>query len=167
MGKLPVISISLKSVSGLDFQAATTALKTVIGNEAERFRFLKKSRKLNEEDKNSYNQLINVEIKGNTKYDMTDAVLTDSLQTLSQLLEKHYGKKVILLFNEYDVPLDKAFHVGYYDEMASLIRNLLGNVLKTNDNLYFVVLTGCLRISKKSIFTGLNNPKIYTISDLR
>lgn len=90
-----------------------------------------------------------------------------SLQTLSQLLEKHYGQKVILLIDEYDVPLDKAFQGGYYDEMVSLIRNLLGNALKTNDSLYFAVLTGCLRISKESIFTGLNNMKVHTISDVR
>lgn len=90
-----------------------------------------------------------------------------SLQTLSQLLEKHYGQKVILLIDEYDVPLDKAFQGGYYDEMVSLTRNLLGNALKTNDSLYFAVLTGCLRISKESIFTGLNNMKVHTISDVR
>ena len=98
---------------------------------------------------------------------MTDGVLTDSLKTLSLLLEKHYGQKAILLIDEYDVPLDKAFQAGYYDEMVSLIRNLLGNALKTNDSLYFAVLTGCLRISKESIFTGLNNPKVHTISDVR
>ena len=83
------------------------------------------------------------------------------------LLEKHYGQKVILLIDEYDVPLDKAFQAGYYDEMVSLIRNLLGNALKTNDSLYFAVLTGCLRISKESVFTGLNNLKVHTISDVR
>ena len=167
MGKFPVISISLKSVDGLKCESAIAALRTVIGNEAGRFRFLRESSKLDEDDKNSYNQLVNVEIKGNTKYNMTDAVLTDSLQTLSQLLAKHYDQKVILLIDEYDVPLDKAFQAGYYDEMVSLIRNLLGNVLKTNDSLYFAVLTGCLRISKKSIFTGLNNLKVHTISDTR
>ena len=167
MGKFPVISISLKSVDGLKCESAIAALRTVIGNEAGRFRFLRESSKLDEDDKNSYNQLVNVEIKGNTKYNMTDAVLTDSLQTLSQLLAKHYDQKVILLIDEYDVPLDKAFQAGYYDEMVSLIRNLLGNVLKTNDSLYFAVLTGWLRISKESIFTGLNNLKVHTISDTR
>ena len=167
MGEFPVISISLKSVDGLKCESAIAALRTVIGNEAGRFRFLRESSKLDEDDKNSYNQLVNVEIKGNTKYNMTDAVLTDSLQTLSQLLAKHYDQKVILLIDEYDVPLDKAFQAGYYDEMVSLIRNLLGNVLKTNDSLYFAVLTGCLRISKESIFTGLNNLKVHTISDTR
>ena len=109
MGKFPVISISLKSVDGLKCESAIAALRTVIGNEAGRFRFLRESSKLDEDDKNSYNQLVNVEIKGNTKYNMTDAVLTDSLQTLSQLLAKHYDQKVILLIDEYDVPLDKAF----------------------------------------------------------
>ena len=98
---------------------------------------------------------------------MTEGMAAASLQTLSQLLEKHYGQKVILLIDEYDVPLDKAFQAGYYDEMVSLIRNLLGNALKTNDSLYFAVLTGCLRISKESIFTGLNNLKVHTISDVR
>ena len=167
MGKFPVISISLKSVDGLNFQAASAALRTVIGDEAGRFRFLRESAKLDEDDKNSYNQLINVETKGNEKYAMSDAALIDSLKTLSHLLSKHYGQKVILLIDEYDVPLDKAFQGGYYDEMVSLIRNMFGNVLKTNDNLYFAVLTGCLRISKESIFTGLNNLKVHTISDVR
>lgn len=167
MGKFPVISISLKSVKGLKYEAAAAALRTVIGNEAGRFRFLSESVKLDEDDKNSYSQLINVKVDGNEKYTMTDAVLTDSLQTLSQLLARHYGQKVILLIDEYDVPLDKAFQAGYYDEMVNLIRNLFGNALKTNDSLYFAVLTGCLRISKESIFTGLNNLKVHTISDFR
>ena len=100
-------------------------------------------------------------------YAMSNATLIDSLNTLSRLLKQHYGQNVILLIDEYDVPLDKAFQSGYYDEMVNLIRNLLGNALKTNDSLYFAVLTGCLRISKESIFTGLNNLKIHTISDVR
>lgn len=167
MGKLPVISISLKSVDGLKYDSALASLKTVIGNEARRFRFLRDSAKLDENDKNSYNQLVNVEVKGSSKYTMSDDTLVDSLKTLSLLLEKHYGQKAILLIDEYDVPLDKAFQAGYYDEMVSFIRNLLGNALKTNDSLYFAVLTGCLRISKESIFTGLNNLKVHTISDVR
>lgn len=167
MGKLPVISISLKSVDGLKYDSALASLKTVIGNEAGRFRFLRDSAKLDENDKNSYNQLVNVEMKGSSKYTMSDDTLVDSLKTLSLLLEKHYGQKAILLIDEYDVPLDKAFQAGYYDEMVSFIRNLLGNALKTNDSLYFAVLTGCLRISKESIFTGLNNLKVHTISDVR
>ena len=167
MGKFPVISISLKSVDGLKYESALAALRTVIGNEAGRFRFLRESSKLDIDDKNTYDQLIRMETKGNSKYAMSDAALIDSLRTLSQLLEKHYGRKTILLIDEYDVPLDKAFQAGYYEEMVSLIRNLLGNALKTNDSLYFAVLTGCLRISKESIFTGLNNLKVHTISDVR
>ena len=167
MGKFPVISISLKSVGGLKYDSAVAALRTVIGNEAGRFRFLRDSAKLDEDDKNSYNQLINVEVKGNSKYAIPEDALIDSLKTLAQLLEKHYGQKVILLLDEYDVPLDKAFQNGYYDEMVNLIWSLFDNALKTNDSLYFAVLTGCLRISKESIFTGLNNPKVHTISDVR
>ena len=167
MGKIPVISISLKSVGGLKYDSAVAALRTVIGNAAGRFRFLRDSAKLDEDDKNSYNQLINVEVKGNSKYAIPEDALIDSLKTLAQLLEKHYGQKVILLLDEYDVPLDKAFKNGYYDEMVNLIRSLFDNALKTNDSLYFAVLTGCLRISKESIFTGLNNPKVHTISDVR
>ena len=154
MGKFPVISISLKSVGGLKYDSAVAALRTVIGNEAGRFRFLRDSEKLDEDDKNSYNQLINVEVKGSSKYAMPDDTLVDSLRTLSLLLEKHYGQKVILLIDEYDVPLDKAFQSGYYDEMVSLICSLFDNALKTNDSLYFAVLTGCLRISRKVSLQG-------------
>ena len=164
MGKFPVISISLKSVDGLSYEAAVAALRRAIGNEACRFGFLTESERLGQNDKELYMGLTAVK---DGKYLMTDGVLTDSLKTLSLLLEKHYGQKAILLIDEYDVPLDKAFQAGYYDEMVSLIRNLLGNALKTNDSLYFAVLTGCLRISKESIFTGLNNPKVHTISDVR
>ena len=164
MGKFPVISISLKSVDGLKYEAAVAALRRVIGNEACRFDFLAESERLGQNDKGLYSGLTDVK---DGKFLMTDDLLTDSLQTLSQLLEKHYGQKVILLLDEYDVPLDKAFQGGYYDEMVILIRNLLGNALKTNDSLYFAVLTGCLRISKESIFTGLNNLKVHTISDVR
>ena len=164
MGKFPVISISLKSVDGLDFQAATAALRRVIGNEALRFKFLSESRQLAHDDKELYSGLVTVK---DGRFLLMDDILADSLKTLSQLLHKHYGQKVILLIDEYDVPLDKAFQAGYYDEMVNLIRNLLGNALKTNDSLYFAVLTGCLRISKESIFTGLNNLKVHTISDVR
>lgn len=167
MGKFPVISISLKSVDGLNFQTALAALKTVIGNEAKGFRFLLESPFLDEKDRTAYERLINVDSQGEASYAMSNATLIDSLNTLSRLLKQHYGQNVILLIDEYDVPLDKAFQSGYYDEMVNLIRNLLGNALKTNDNLYFAVLTGCLRISKESIFTGLNNLKIHTISDVR
>lgn len=167
MGKFPVISISLKSVDGLNFQTALAALKTVIGNEAKGFRFLLESPFLDEKDRTAYERLINVDSQGEASYAMSNATLIDSLNTLSRLLKQHYGQNVILLIDEYDVPLDKAFQSGYYDEMVNLIRNLLGNALKTNDSLYFAVLTGCLRISKESIFTGLNNLKIHTISDVR
>ena len=167
MGKFPVISISLKSVDGLTFEAARAALQGTIGREASRFQFLLESGQLTGTDKDSYRRLIHVGAGSQAVYDMTEAVLTESLRTLSDLLEKHYGQKVILLIDEYDVPLDKAFQSGYYTEMVSLLRNLLGNALKTNDSLHFAVLTGCLRISKESIFTGLNNLKVHTISDLR
>ena len=167
MGKFPVISISLKSVDGRNFKMASDALRTVIGNESKRFRFLRESPLLDEKDKTAYERLINVDSKSDASYAMSDVILIDSLETLSQLLAQHYGQKVILLIDEYDVPLDKAFQGGYYDEMVNLIRNLLGNALKTNDSLYFAVLTGCLRISKESIFTGLNNLKVHTISDFR
>lgn len=167
MGKFPVISISLKSVDGLNFQTALAALKTVIGNEAKGFRFLLESPFLDEKDRILYERLINVDSQSEASYAMSNATLIDSLNTLSRLLKQHYGQNVILLIDEYDVPLDKAFQSGYYDEMVNLIRNLLGNALKTNDSLYFAVLTGGLRISKESIFTGLNNLKIHTISDVR
>lgn len=165
MGQFPVISISLKSVDGLNFESASAALRTVIGDEAGRFRFLRESGSLDDEDKNAYSRLINVEVKSNASYAMSDSTLIDSLKTLSRLLAKHYNRKVILLIDEYDVPLDKAFQSGYYDEMVTLIRSLFGNALKTNENLYFAVLTGCLRISKESIFTGLNNLNVMTVSD--
>ena len=163
-GQFPVIFISLKSVDGLTFEAATAALRRLIGREASRFGFLLQSDQLDTDDKKLYRALTAVE---NGTFSMADDVLADSLKTLSQLLAKHYGRKVVILIDEYDVPLDKAFQGGYYDEMVSLIRNLFGNALKTNDNLQFAVLTGCLRISKESIFTGLNNLKVHTIADPR
>lgn len=165
MGQFPVISISLKSVDGLNFESASAALRTVIGDEAGRFRFLRESGSLDDEDKNAYSRLINVEVKSDASYAMSDSTLIDSLKTLSRLLAKHYNRKVVLLIDEYDVPLDKAFQSGYYDEMVILIRSLFVNALKTNENLYFAVLTGCLRISKESIFTGLNNLNVMTVSD--
>ena len=153
MGRFPVISISLKSVDGPNFKTAVAALRTVIGNEARRFSWLSESNQLEPADKELYQGLTAIK---DGMFTMADMVLTDSLRTLSRLLFKHYRHKVILLIDEYDVPLDKAFQAGYYDEMVSLIRNMFGNALKTNDDLYFAVLTGCLRISKESIFTGLN-----------
>lgn len=164
MGKFPVISISLKSVDGLKYETAVAALRRVIGNEARRFSFLSDSDRLGPDDKELYHGLM---IIRDGSFLMADDILIDSLKTLSQLLAKHYNQKVILLIDEYDVPLDKSYQAGYYDEMVNLLRNLLGNALKTNDSLYFAVLTGCLRISKESIFTGLNNLKVHTISDIR
>lgn len=166
-GKFPVISISLKGVDGRSFFSASAALRTIIGNEAMRFQFLKESEKLSNEEKEAYRRLIQIGSGEGGLYAMTEEVAAASLKVLSQLLAKHCGQKAILLVDEYDVPLDKAFQAGYYEEMVDLIRNLLGNVLKTNDSLFFAVLTGCLRISKESIFTGLNNLKVHTISDVR
>ena len=163
-GQFPVIFISLKSVDGLTFASAAASLRRLIGREASRFGFLLQSNQLDTDDKKLYRALTAVE--GGT-FSMSDDVLADSLKTLSGLLAKHYSRKVVVLIDEYDVPLDKAFQSGYYDEMVSLIRNLFGNALKTNDSLQFAVLTGCLRISKESIFTGLNNLKVHTIADPR
>ena len=165
MGQFPVISISLKSVEGLDFEAAKKALKDILGEEAGRFYFLIQSSKLTNEEIESYKALLRVGETGD--FLMSDTAMEKALLRLSLLLHKHYDKQVILLIDEYDVPLDKAFQYGYYDEMVSLLRNMFGNALKTNPNLYFAVLTGCLRISKESIFTGLNNLKVLTLTDVR
>lgn len=165
MGRFPVISVSLKNVEGLDFGAAKKSLKDTLGMEARRFYFLSESGSLTEEERESYKALVGVDETGDFR--MSDAAMEKALLTLTVLLEKHYGKKVILLIDEYDVPLDKAFQYGYYNEMVSLIRNVFGNVLKTNASLYFAVLTGCLRISRESIFTGLNNLKVLTVTDVR
>lgn len=162
MGRLPVISITLKNAAGLTYQEACAALRRVIGNEARRFGCLLKSELLDAGDKDMYRALTDIK---DGRFTMADEILVDSLRTLSQLLAKHYGKKVILLLDEYDVPLDKAFQGGYYAEMVSLLRNMLGGALKTNPNLYFAVLTGCLRVAKESIFTGLNNMKVFSITD--
>ena len=167
MGRFPVISITLKGVSAMDFLGAKAMLRTVIGNEAMRFLFLKESPRLSEDEKESYRQLAALDSAGRQKFSMSDDMLADSLYTLSKLLRKHYGQKVILLIDEYDVPLDKARHCGYYDEMVTLIRNLFGTALKTNDSLQFAVLTGCLRIAKESIFTGLNNLNVFSVTDVR
>lgn len=164
MGQFPVISISLKGVEGRTFEAACTALKNVVGTEAMRFSFLSDSPELSEIEKEMYRGFTEVE-KGT--FSMSDDMLPTSLQTLSALLARHYDKPVILLIDEYDVPLDKAFQNGYYDEMVSLIRSMFGNALKTNLNLQFAVLTGCLRVSKESIFTGLNNLKVLSVTDVR
>ena len=164
MGQFPVISISLKGIEGMNYQDAVAAVKNVLGMEAMRFSFLLDSERLTEEEKELYRGFTVVK---NGCFTMTDEMIPVSLKNLSMLLHKHYGKQVILLIDEYDVPLDKAFQYGYYDEMVSLIRSLFGNVLKTNPNLYFAVLTGCLRIAKESIFTGLNNFNVLSITNVQ
>ncbi len=164
MGKYPVIFISFKDVTGADYSFAYQQLLRMIGKEALRFRLLLESPNLDSYDKELYKALIKIK---DGSFVMSPDVLTNSLLTLSYLLEKHYGRKVIVLIDEYDVPLDRAFHQGYYDEMVMTIRNLFSSVLKTNDSLELAVLTGCLRISKESIFTGLNNLKVYSIIDIK
>ena len=164
MGKYPVILITLKNVDGMDFQEAKQRFIDLIGTEAARFRFLLDSDRLTMDDKERYKALISIK---NGAYSMSNQVFTRSLKTLSELLNKHYDQKTVILMDEYDVPLDKAFQQGYYREMVLLIRGILGDALKTNDSLSFAVLTGCLRISKESIFTGLNNFKILSITDVR
>jgi hypothetical protein len=169
MGKYPVIFVSLKSVDGLDFNAARNGLVGIIRNEASRLDFLADSQKLSDKEKKDFDKLVNlapISIKANPEIvSENDYYLTNSLKILSRLLEKHFGQKTVILIDEYDVPLDKAHQSGFYREMVTLIRNLLGNALKTNDSLAFAVLTGCLRISKESIFTGLNNLAVHTITD--
>ena len=164
MGQFPVISITLKNAAGLNYEEASAALKRLIGNEARRFAFLSESSLLDSGDKELYRALTGIK---DGCFTMPNEMLADSLRTLSQLLAKHYGSQVILLIDEYDVPLDKAFQGGYYNEMVSLLRNLLGGALKGNPDLYFAVLTGCLRIAKESIFTGLNNLKIFSSTSVR
>lgn len=165
MGKFPVISISLKGVNGMDYAMARSLLCTEIGDAAMRFYDLLGSERLSDEEKNAYRQLINVDSTGQDVYAMSDATLMGSLKKMSALLEKHYGSKVVILIDEYDVPLAKANEQGYYDQMIVLIRNMFEQALKTNDSLHFAVLTGCLRVSKESIFTGLNNMKVFSITD--
>ena len=165
MGKFPVISITLKGVEGSSFEDARGMLCSVVGMEVLRFEFLLDSDRLSEKEKGIYQQLIKLDETGKRGFAMSNEVLAGSLLTLCQLLYKHYGQKVILLIDEYDVPLDKAGRAGYYDEMASLIRGLLGQALKTNDSLFLAVLTGCLQVAKESIFTGLNNFKVYSITN--
>lgn len=165
MGKYPVISVSLKGVAGLNFEAAKAMFCRIIGNEVMRFQFLLESNRLSETERQQYKDLLDLNIKEVSS--ISGELLENSLQMLSQLLHKHYNQHVILLIDEYDVPLDKAYQAGYYDEMVSLIRGMFGQALKTNESLYFAVLTGCLRISKESIFTGLNNFAVYTVKDVR
>ena len=164
LGKFPVVFLSLKNVDGLTFEEARYRLTELIAKEAERFGFLADSDRLSENEKKMYQALTAL---SDGRYTMDELLLVSAIQTISQLLYRHYGQKIILLMDEYDVPLDKAFQHGYYREMVSLIRGMFGQVLKTNDFLYFAVLTGCLRVSKESIFTGLNNLKVLASTDAR
>ena len=157
MGKYPVIFLSLKGVDGLDFTTARRMLCAILKNELDRHYYLKTSDALTDEDRTLFTKML----RGN------DDNIEDSIRMLSKLLFKHFGQKAVILIDEYDVPLDKAFQNGYYKEMVSLIRGLFGQALKTNEFLQFAVLTGCLRISKESIFTGLNNFKVMSITDSR
>lgn len=165
MGKFPVISITLKGASAGNYETARGMLCSVIGNEAKRFHFLLSDERLQDADKQQYRALLNISPDG--RFIMSDEVLADSLRVLCELLYKHYGQKPVLLIDEYDVPLDKAQHYGYYDEMVTLIRSLFAQALKTNNCLQFAVLTGCLRIARESIFTGLNNLSVFSITNVR
>ena len=157
MGKYPVIAISLKGVDADSYTKAKAQIIKIINREARRHRFLLKSENLDSFDKELLTQLLSRQMEEDT--------ITSSLQELTEVLEAHFSKKVVVLIDKYDVPLAKAYENGYYDKMVLLIRNLFGNVLKTNDSLAFAVLTGCLRIAKESIFTGLNNFTVYSITD--
>ena len=157
MGKYPVVSISLKSIHADSYAKAKAQLIKLVNREARRVQFLLDSDRLTAVDKALFSELLDREMEEDT--------LVSSLQELTELLEIHFGQQVIVLIDEYDVPLAKANQNGYYDEMALLLRNFFENVLKTNDSLEFAVLTGCLRIAKESIFTGLNNFKVYSITD--
>ena len=159
MGKFPVVSVSLKSVAAGDYQTARNLIVKVINEEARRMQFLWDSGNLSAKDKELYSLLLERE--------MDDETLICSLRELSELLYKHYKTKVILLIDEYDVPLAKAGEQGYYDSMALLLRTMFEQALKTNNSLYFAVLTGCLRVAKESIFTGLNNPRMLSITTVR
>lgn len=157
-GKYPVIFLSLKGINAGSYDTAFRLTVETVKGAAKKAKFLEMSEKLDNHEKEDYRALLDKE--------MDEATLFLSLKTLSELLEKHYGKKVIVLIDEYDVPLAKAFENGYYDQMVFLIRNLLEQVLKTNNSLKFAVMTGCMRISKESIFTGLNNFTTFTITDV-
>ena len=159
MGKYPVVFVTLKSVDGLTFEDAYKMLCEIIRQEVFRLQFLVDSDALTEDEKQPLRNIM-------TRVEQPDEI-KNSLKMLCTLLEKHYRQKPILLIDEYDVPLDKAYAHGYYDQMIDLIRSMFGVALKTNDSLFFAVLTGCLRVSKESIFTGLNNLKVYSITDLQ
>nr|WP_304971331.1 AAA family ATPase [uncultured Acetatifactor sp.] len=167
MGKYPVISVTLKDVDGSDYDTALGMLRSAIGREAMRFQFLLDSDALTAREKASYEKLVSIDFSGQKWFDMPQELLVSSLLTLCGLLHKHYGQKAILLIDEYDVPLDKTRYFDYYDQMVGLIRSLFSQALKGNHSLAFAVLTGCLRISKESIFTGLNNLKVLSITTLQ
>lgn len=164
MGKYPVVYLSLKGVDGLTFEEARLSLAELIAGEVRRFKFLLDSDRLDDREKDIYHGLV---FEKGEEESAFAAKLKFSLKKLSELLYKHYGCKTIVLIDEYDVPLDKAFQHGYYREMVALIRGLFGETLKSNEYLQFAVLTGCLRVSKESIFTGLNNLKVLSITDAR
>ncbi len=159
MGKFPVISISLKGINAGSFETARDMAVSTVNEAAGRMQNLLESERLTQYDKDRFSELL--------KSNMSEAVLFGSLRELSRLLQKHYGQNVVILIDEYDVPLAKAFEYGYYEQMTILVRNLLEQALKTNENLQFAVLTGCMRISKESIFTGLNNLRVLSIADVR
>lgn len=159
MGKYPVVSISLKGINEQTYKKAIKMASQVIKGEVRKFQFLLDSKCLTEYDKQTYTELLETEAD--------EDLLCSSLKILSELLEKHYGRKAILLIDEYDVPLAKAFERGYYDQMVIFIHNMFEYALKTNDSLQFAVLTGCMRISKESIFTGLNNLKVLSVADVQ
>lgn len=157
MGQFPVISISLKGICGKDFEQATALMTRLINEAARGMQYLLKSERLGEYDLELYRSLLSV--------NMDETALVYSLRELTELLCRHYGKKVVVLIDEYDVPLAKANEQGYYEDMVRLLRNMFENVLKTNSNLQMAVMTGCLRVAKESIFTGLNNFRVYSITD--
>ena len=159
MGKYPVISISMKGINAQTYETALEMAVQLIRAEARKFQYLLESDRLTEYDKKTYISLLET--------DANEGILCSSLKILSELLEKHHGNKVILLIDEYDVPLAKAFERDYYEQMVVFIRNMFEYALKTNDSLKFAVLTGCMRISKESIFTGLNNLKVFSVADVR
>lgn len=159
MGKFPVIFLSLKGINADTYESALEMAVQNIRGEARRFQYLLDSDRLTSYDKEAFTELL--------QEHMTEGTLCSSLKILSELLEKHHDRQVILLIDEYDVPLAKAFERGYYDRMVLFLRNMFEHALKTNDSLKFSVLTGCMRISKESIFTGLNNLKVLSIAEVQ
>lgn len=162
-GKYPVVSITLKDVTGSNLEEAKSQIKSIIGKEALKFNYILSDKGLSDEEKSLFQGIIAV---SNGEFTMDDIILRNSLMNLSHVIEKYYDKKVILLIDEYDVPLDKAYQGKYYDEMSALIRDILSAALKGNESLKLAVMTGCLRIAKESIFTGLNNLRVQSVSDV-